>query len=565
MASTRDQLGLLRIYIDQYGYVNIDTPDDDSRTAVIDAINSLLGVSSGGAIANGSVTNAKLANMVAHTFKARNTNSTGAPEDVTVAQVLVLLGIGTAGLLAADTDGTLSANSDSNIPTEAAIRKYIDTVSAGLTPKLAVKVATTAVLPAGTYANGTAGVGATFTVTATGTLTVDGHVVILNERVLVKNQASGLQNGVYLCTTAGAGGVSAVLTRATDSDTGAALLGAVYEITAGSTNINTFYDCSNSSAPSIGTDAITFAQFTPVASGGSGGVQAGTGLTKTGNTISVSSVLSALNSVMSATATAAAQRTALGLAIGTNVEAWSAVLDALASVMSATATAAAQRTALGLAIGTNVQAWDADLDAIAALTSAADKLPYATGAQAWALTSLSSYIRTLLDDADAATARTTLGVAIGTNVEAWSAVLDALASVMSSTATAAAQRTALGLGTAAVLNTGTANGTVALQGLTTNQQSGTTYTFVLADANKRVEASNASAQTYTIDTNANQAFTVGDIIEICQMGAGQVTIAAAGGVTLLSPGAKVKTNVQYSTVSLFKQATNTWILSGDLA
>ena len=49
------------------------------------------------------------------------------------------------------------------------------------------------------------------------------------------------------------------------------------------------------------------------------------------------------------------------------------------------------------------QPLDADLTAIAALTSAADKLPYATGAQAWALTTLSTFIRTVLDDADAPT------------------------------------------------------------------------------------------------------------------------------------------------------------------
>ncbi len=70
---------------------------------------------------------------------------------------------------------------------------------------------------------------------------------------------------------------------------------------------------------------------------------------------------------------------------------------------------AAARTTLALTPGTDVQGYDADLAAIAALTSAADKFAYATGAGTWALADVTSFVRTLLDDADATTALGTLG------------------------------------------------------------------------------------------------------------------------------------------------------------
>lgn len=88
---------------------------------------------------------------------------------------------------------------------------------------------------------------------------------------------------------------------------------------------------------------------------------------------------------------------------------------------------ATARTSLGLAIGTNVQAYDAGLASIAGLTTSSDQMIYTTGSDTYATTSLTSFARTILDDANASAARTTLGVAIGSDVQGYDAGLASIA------------------------------------------------------------------------------------------------------------------------------------------
>jgi hypothetical protein len=112
------------------------------------------------------------------------------------------------------------------------------------------------------------------------------------------------------------------------------------------------------------------------------------------------------------------------------------------------------------------------------------------------------------------------------------------------------------------LTSPTING--AIINLTTNAQTGTTYTSVLDDNGKIVEMNNASANTLTVPLNSSVAYPVGAQINILQTGTGQTTVAATGGVTInATPGLKLRT--QWSSATLIKRATDTWVLVGDLS
>lgn len=119
--------------------------------------------------------------------------------------------------------------------------------------------------------------------------------------------------------------------------------------------------------------------------------------------------------------------------------------------------------------------------------------------------------------------------------------------------------------TSPTINTPTIND--ARQNLTLNAQTGTTYTLVLTDNGRLVTLSNASAITVTVPLNSSVAYATGAIINVQQIGAGQVTIQGASGVTITSTGATAttpKTRAQYSAASIIKTATDSWTVIGDI-
>ena len=162
-------------------------------------------------------------------------------------------------------------------------KAYVDQVAQGLDTKPSTKAATTANLTA-TYSNGSAGVGATLTNSSTqAALTLDGVTLVVADRVLIKDQTTAAQNGIYVVTTVGTGSTNWVLTRATPEDQPAELSGGAFVfVEEGSVNANNGYVFTHTGNPTFGTTALDVAQFS-----GAGQIVAGAALSKSGNTMDV--------------------------------------------------------------------------------------------------------------------------------------------------------------------------------------------------------------------------------------------------------------------------------------
>jgi hypothetical protein len=260
-------------------------------------------------------------------------------------------------------DGSVSLNSQkiTNLATptadgDAASKQYVDGVSQGLDIKDSVVAATTANITIATALNNGD--------------TLDGVSLSTNDRVLVKDQSSASENGIYIVGSSPA--------RADDLAAGADAAGMFTFVEQGTVNADNGFVCtSNKGSAVVGTNNLAFAQFS-----GAGSVTAGDGLDKSGNTLSLD---------LKSNGGLVIESTELALKLDA-----SSITGTLAISDGGTGatTASAARTALGLAIGTNVQAFDADLDTLSGCQSGA----------AAALAALTSTEVEILDGCTATTA-----------------------------------------------------------------------------------------------------------------------------------------------------------------
>lgn len=167
---------------------------------------------------------------------------------------------------------------------------YADSIVNGVNFHAACNYATTAALAANTYNNGSSGVGATLTAVAVGTLTIDGYTFVVGDvgaRILIKNEVTGANNGVYTLTQAGTALLPYILTRATDYDTSGTGtneidVGDLLLVLSGTANSNTSWVQQTPLPITVGTTALVFIQFASTTT-----YSNGTGLSLSSNTFSI--------------------------------------------------------------------------------------------------------------------------------------------------------------------------------------------------------------------------------------------------------------------------------------
>ena len=247
-----------------------------------------------------------------------------------------------------------------------ATQAYVDGVATGLDVKASVRAATTA------------------NITLSGAQTIDGVSVVAGNRVLVKDQSTASQNGIYVAA-------SGAWSRSTDANEDAEVTSGLFTfVEEGGTNADSGWILQTENPITVGTTGLTFVQFS-----GAGQITAGEALTKTGNTLDVAVDGSTIEVSADALRVKDAGITAAKLALNAVDLAGTKITGTLGLTNGGTGgtSASTARTSLGLAIGTDVQAYNATLASVAAGTYAGDNDIVTVGtisAGTWQGTAISS-------------------------------------------------------------------------------------------------------------------------------------------------------------------------------
>lgn len=245
-------------------------------TATLSNVNGSGNVSATATLANSGV--------VAGTYTKVTVNAKGL---VTTGATAVLADLGTTTADFSMNGFKITNLADPINDQDAATKYYVDTVAQGLDVKGSVVAATTA------------------DITLSGAQTIDGVSIVAGDRVLVKNQNTASENGIYVAS-------AGTWTRATDANTWAELVSAYTFVEQGSTYADTGWVCTVNQGGTLGVTAVTWTQFS-----GAGTYLAGTGLTLTGNTFSITNTgvtaasYGSASQTLTATVNAQGQLTAL--------------------------------------------------------------------------------------------------------------------------------------------------------------------------------------------------------------------------------------------------------------